>query len=363
MKKIFLISLLTSVVLTSMAQPLTFEQIVAKNVISTADSITIIQNLPQRILIKMANRLESPITMAPPMPVHKVKKTHKVPTSTLVKMYSMGIGDDFEYPYEDIPDPYPNNPYENMGVTAFTSGYWQTYSPYSWELTQPMSTILQIIPGIKSFPWYSYPSIYCKSSLFYIGNLGGNEVDQYGDPKAHLLLFWFTYSSSLSMNESSFVCGLGNSGNITIPLTNLPYSSTCPGLVFVYAKAKVIVPPYYYLPYPKLIFNAYKDSTAYHLGPNASLNNVQWSAIDTPIATSSDFKMVKTQIGTTNAIKILWNATTYRPETWSLMFAGNINGPYSTNIQTEISVSGNTASVIFPIISGENRFYKLIHHF
>lgn len=286
----------------------------------------------------------------PPVPPRSHNFTKKIkkdqvgaaPLSRMMTIMSLDVGTT-----QCIEDPYVF-----YGVPTFLSEQWLTDTDYYLWYSFPENQTLRGTNGvgIQSCPGNLLPAHWCSSFIFVALT---NHYNQYGDPSPHLLSFWYRYDSPVS---SIFKCSLalvpGDNGSFH---TNLPLASS-------WTRVTVIVPPYYYGNgmYSNLQFTVFKESTTPNLGPTAYLDpSVQWCPIPTPEPTADDLQITKL-VGT-NVVEVTWNALIYPTQRWSLEFAGDVMGPYSTNTGSGVTVTNNVASTTF---TGTNdaRFYRLKHN-
>ncbi len=254
--------------------------------------------------------------------------------------------------------PCTTNLYEQYGVPAFDSGKWLTTSAagseYPWtystfSLTSTNWTGNRSFVGGKSYPGHALPAHYCMS---FIGTIATNHYDAYGDPVDHMLTGFYMYFSGSS---SSFKCSVASyPGDNGYAHTNLPVASSD----WRHFALKVPAFVNYTPTNPQIMFTTFKQSTDQFLGPDASVVCVQWCPIMPPPATTDDLNIVDD--ASNNQVRVEWNPYVYRSAYWALEFAGNINGPYSTNIGTAIIVTNNLAYATFSK-TNDMRYYRMLH--
>jgi hypothetical protein len=246
----------------------------------------------------------------------------------------------------------PTNQYVFYGVSSFDSGAWLTITDasryrYPWSLDN--NSLGGPGHGCESYTSANYPGGTVGYSYLYYQLT--NDFDQYGDPKPHLLNFWYEFV--LANSSDGFQCRLASSVDAPAStfLTNLPWAQT-------WHRVSLSIPP---VPsgtqFPMLIFMVYRAPNSAHYGPQAYLDpSVQWCSIDTPIATPKDFVILPAGPG---SVKVAWNTAAYKLGKWQLQSSGAPTGPY-TNKAADINIANSTASVVLPAESAQ--FYRLAHY-
>jgi hypothetical protein len=235
-----------------------------------------------------------------------------------------------------------NNTQVTYGVPVFTDNAWLT-SDYNWDISSVMFDPTKTDQAAMSQRPGYYPTYAEDSQLWYRIPFNYNIN---GDPAWHSLKFWYKFFDSWT--GDAFVVGTEN-GSFWLRYTNLPYAGT-------WTHIELLLPPYEGVSY--LMFDVYKTQTSSpYTGPQAFIAAVQLCEINTnPV--KEDFVIRKS---TNNTVVVAWNAIVYPSQRWSLRFAGDVAGPYSTNIGVAVHMTNNTAYAVFPATNG-TRFYQLKHN-
>ncbi len=244
------------------------------------------------------------------------------------------------------------NQYVFYNVPPFNHSDWQTdnYIP-----SQCPWGFINDRPFGSGFALMSYPT-----SAYYAGAARSglklsrtNDFDQFGDPMSHRISFWYKFSKQFNVPADSFKFSMAFvQGDNGIFATNLPSVSG-------WTRVSFVIQPYTFTNgFPSAMFTVFKTSTTGGSGPSAYLDYVQWCAIETPNPTTNDFKIFDLNPST---VKVQWNTIVYPTNKWMLTFAGDVNGPYSTNINTTPTIiqSNNVAYATFT--KSDQRFYRMWH--
>ena len=263
-------------------------------------------------------------------------------------------GEDSGYGLDDVGN-CGSNPYVFYNLPPFTDNAWDTvYSSQRYDF-RPWAFTDVSVNGTNKDSVRSYVfGFEGNTSQLYseFHGLPVNHIDQFGDPVPHILSFWYKYISSVP--DSQFYAGMAND-YMYVPgyfKTNLSQTS---GL---WSRKSVYVNAFNTNSSPYIVFVVERGhpSTPY-TGPDVFLDaSVQWCPVITPMPTTNDMAIQK--IG--NTVKVQWSTLPYRKDYWNLQFAADVNGPYSTNIQTTVTYTGNLAYATFPATNNA-RFYRLKH--
>ena len=336
-------------VATTMAQQLTLEQVAAAK--AKAAKMYFSNSLLSSKTMSLMSQ-DSPPTLPDP-------GTNNVGGEN-TNMPPIDYGQDYPIGMYDVGD-CGSNPYIFYNLPIFS--YWETFDDqprdYKWSLTT--SILSTNGHAAQSYPGYLMPNSYAVRSCMDCPWMT-NHFDIWGDPVPHKLSFLYSFSGT---GGDVFRLSLAYVQGDCSPIfcTNLPVTWQQP----YYAKISVIVPavsPSSYIAtnFPHIMFTTYKNSGLVNQGPQAIVDpSIAWCPVYTPIPTANDFKVVRGQ-GATN-VTVMWNTDAYRSNYWSLAFAGDINGPYSTNIgPATVTYSNNTARVVFSVPpTNVSRFYRLKH--
>lgn len=244
------------------------------------------------------------------------------------------------------------NQYVFYNVPPFNDSHWQTDDypprecPWGFINDRPFGSGF----AVMSYPTSAYYAGLARSGLQLSRT---NTYDQFGDPMSHRISFWYKFSKQFNFPTDVFRFSMafvqGDTGHF---YTNLPSVSG-------WTRVSFVIPPYVYTNgYPSAMFTVFKTSTTGGNGPSASLDYVQWCAIETPNPTTNDFKIFDISSST---VKVQWNTLVYPTNKWVLKYAGDVSGPYSTYTNTAPTIISSNNVAYFTFTKSDKRFYRMWH--
>ena len=241
--------------------------------------------------------------------------------------------------------------YTSYNLPPFTNSAWHTFSSpsgYDWSLSYNNWVTPTNAPSYGSYVSANYPLGQVQSSLWIALS---NDYDQYGDPKAHLVSFWYQYFLAGVFMSEAVVVGTASTNAHVIggQSTNLPPSSTWRRVTLPVAASQFISGSC-------LQATVFKGNAASRGGPTAYIDVVSWCAIDTPMPESGDIQAKDFN----ENVLVAWNTQPYTRDNWYLVTRTNLAlGSWVSNT-IPISYTNNDAYVI---ISRTNsaKFFRLRH--
>ncbi len=179
----------------------------------------------------------------------------------------------------------------------------------------------------------------------------------YYDPLAHVLtvVYKFDPYTNNTGNTLKLSVTTGAAGSDGFFYTNLPPA-------YEWTRISCVVPPFpASVGNPLVCLTVHKGTgNPFNHGPTAKLDpSVQWCPIVLPAQTVSDLWITKSD----DTVTASWNNQVYRADYYSLEFAESLEGPWSTDLGTDVIVDGTTSYAVFDGVSGNDaRYYRLKHN-